>query len=137
MDLVATGDHHDPRRRAFFGIDRSGRPVIGASPSSQSSETIADCLAQLGWPRPCCSTSGFSSSLYYDGSIFVTGHSDEKPSRPVPHIILLQNPADAAKVAAGEAATRVGGLLRSAHEESQADDLPPNSRLVDQPAEPY
>lgn len=133
MDLVATGDHHDPRRRAFFGIDRAGRPVIGASPSSQSSETIADCLAELGLAQAVLLDSGFSSSLYYDGSIFVTGHSDEKPSRPVPHIILLQNPTDPAKAAAGEAATRVGGLLRSAREESQADDLPPHSRLVDQP----
>jgi len=133
MDLVATGDHHDPRRRAFFGIDRAGRPVIGASPSSQSSETVADCLAQLGLAQAVLLDSGFSSSLYYDGSIFVTGHSDEKPSRPVPHIILLQNPSDPARAAAGEAATRVGGLLRSARDDSHADDLPPRSRLVDQP----
>ena len=131
MDLVATGDHHDPRRRAFFGIDRTGRPVIGASPSSQSSETIAECLETLGLAQAVLLDSGFSSSLYYDGSIFVTGHSDEKPSRPVPHIILLEAPTDPARAAAGEAASHVGSLIRSAEDESQADDLPPHSRLVD------
>ncbi len=131
MDQVSTRDHKDPRRRAFCGVDHKGRPVIGASPSSQSSVTIARCLQKLGIVQAALLDSGFSSSLYYNGSIFVTGHSDEKPSRPVPHMLLLARPDSPATQALGQAAGRVEGQVRAAMNDSQSAELPPNSRLVD------
>ncbi len=136
MDAVATRDHDDPRRRAFVGIDRSGRPVIGASPSSQSSETIARCLVQFGVEQAALLDSGFSSSLYYNGSLFVTGHSDEQPSRPVPHLLLVLAPETATVQAIGPTVTKVETLLRSADDATESRLMPPNSRLVDQPPEP-
>ncbi|NUQ01003.1 MAG: polysaccharide deacetylase family protein, partial [Armatimonadetes bacterium] len=136
MDLVATGDHDDARRRAFVGIDRQGRPVIGASPSSQSSERIARCLEQLQIAQAALLDSGFSSSLYYNGSIFVSGHSDAKPSRPVPHILLLHDPNSPGAAALGPTITKVEAMLRSAQDNNQSDLMPPNARLVDQPVAP-
>ncbi|MBI2300809.1 MAG: polysaccharide deacetylase family protein [Armatimonadetes bacterium] len=133
MDLVATRDHNDFRRRAWFGVDRAGRPAIGASPSSQRSEVIADFLQKLGIVQAVLLDSGFSSSLYYNGSIFVSGHSDEKPSRAVPHMLLLEPPETAAQQALGLAASKVEMLGRWAVGEDQSGDMPPHSRLVDVP----
>lgn len=135
MDEVSTRDHADPRRRAFFGIDRRGRCVIGASPSSQTSETIARCLEQLGVAQAVLLDSGFSSSLYYNGSILVTGHSDEKPSRAVPHLILVYPPDTPAGAPLGQAASKVEALWRWARGDDQSGYLPPRSRLVDRPAD--
>lgn len=130
-DRYATGDHHDPRRRAWFGIDRAGRPIIGASPSSQSSQTMGECLVRLGVYHAVLLDSGFSSSLYYNGSIFVTGHSDAKPSRPVPHIILLMDPDQPATGATSSASSRLDSLLRWSRGDDQRRQLPPRTRLVD------
>jgi hypothetical protein len=99
MDRVSTKDHNDFRRRAWFGIDKAGHPAVGASPSSQRSEVIAKALEQIGIAQACLLDSGFSSSLYFAGNLFVTGHSDAQPSRPVPHMILLQGTPDAESVA--------------------------------------
>ncbi|MCC7494124.1 MAG: polysaccharide deacetylase family protein [Fimbriimonadaceae bacterium] len=133
IDAAATRDHHDPRRRAVFGIDRRGRPVLAASPSSQSSATIARCLAELGVVQAALLDSGFSSSLYYNGSLFVTGHSDEKPSRPVPHMVFLQRPEDPVANAVAAAVSKVDTLARGADDDRQADEMPPQARLVDVP----
>jgi hypothetical protein len=94
MDAVSTRDHADFRRRAWFGIDSQGRPAVGACPSSQKSETVARCLEQVGIVEAVLLDSGFSTSLYYDGQLYVTGHSGAQPSRPVPHMILLVGATD-------------------------------------------
>ena len=79
--------------------------------------------------------SGFSSSLYYNGSIFVSGHSDEKPSRAVPHVLLLAPPDNPARQAAGLAASKVDSLARWAVGDVQSDEMPPRSRYIDLPPE--
>jgi hypothetical protein len=130
MDLVSTPDHGDPRRRAFFGIDRQGRPVIGASPSSQSSEVIARCLERLGVAQAALLDSGFSTSLYYNGSIFATGHSADVPSREVPHILMLEEPQDEAALAAGPVATKLESLARWASGSDQSRFMPNDPRQI-------
>jgi peptidoglycan/xylan/chitin deacetylase (PgdA/CDA1 family) len=100
LDRWATHDHNDFRRRAWFGVLKDGRPALGASPSSQRSETIARGLQQIGLQQAVLLDSGFSTSLFYAGQLYVTGHSDEQPSRPVPHMILLFGSVDQAAAAA-------------------------------------
>lgn len=103
MDGINTRDHNDFRRRAWFGLDKDGHPALGATPSSQRSEVVAKVLEQIGIVDAALLDSGFSTSLIYNGQLYVTGHSDAQPSRPVPHMILLQGQVDTASVNQAEA----------------------------------
>ncbi len=103
MDQVATRDHDDTRRRAWFAIDRHGAPMIGACPSSQRSTTVAEALVKCGAYQAVLLDSGFSSSLIFQDNIYVTGHSDRQPSRPVPHMILLKGAVNEDTAASVEA----------------------------------
>lgn len=91
MDLFGSKDIQDPRRRAFVGLDENGRFVIGASRQSVSSERLASALTFAGVRHAVLLDSGFSTSLVYGDSILASGHSTaSRPSRPVPHAIVLK-----------------------------------------------
>ncbi|MBI5834088.1 MAG: polysaccharide deacetylase family protein [Armatimonadetes bacterium] len=99
LDKAATRDHNDFRRRAWFGVNRDGVPMIGACPSSQRSEIIARAIVECGVRTGVLLDSGFSSSLIFRDEVYVTGHSDAQPSRTVPHMILLTGAVDEAAAA--------------------------------------
>ena len=99
LDRAATRDHNDFRRRAWFGVDKNGVPLIGACPSSQRSEIVAKAIVQCGAQTAVLLDSGFSSSLIFRDEVYVTGHSDTQPSRPVPHMIMLMGTVDEAAAA--------------------------------------
>ncbi len=93
------------RPRAFFGVDRDGLAVIGATSTHVDATILSQVLVQTGVQEAVLLDSGFSTSLIKDGEILATGHSAQgQPSRPVPHAILLydlaqlQDPQDQPEV---------------------------------------
>ncbi|RYG84353.1 hypothetical protein EON77_06565, partial [bacterium] len=99
MNVYASKDIQDPRRRAAIGVDVSGRFVAAAVPASVSSERFAQALASAGISEAVLLDSGFSTSLVFDGKIKVSGHSvASQPSRPVPHAIVIEGTKDPASI---------------------------------------
>lgn len=91
MRKYAPQDFNDPRKRAFFGVTKDGRPVLGATMRSASSVQLARAAAEAGCEEAILLDSGFSTSLVLMGKQLVSGHStEETPSRPVPHALVLQ-----------------------------------------------
>jgi peptidoglycan/xylan/chitin deacetylase (PgdA/CDA1 family) len=105
MNVFASKDIQDPRRRAFMGIMPDGRMVIGASTESVPSSKLAEGIAAAGIQEAVLLDSGFSTSLVYGEKVMASGHSTpDKPSRPVPHAILLKGDLDPNSTAAALAA---------------------------------
>jgi exopolysaccharide biosynthesis protein len=87
---AATGDAMDFRRRAFLGVTSDGDLVMGACTGSYSSDRLAKAAAAAGCVEAVLLDSGFSTSLVYNNNILASGHSTKaKPSRPVPHAIIV------------------------------------------------
>lgn len=87
----AAQDVMDFRRRAFLGWDTEGRLVVGACTDSHTSERFARALAQKGIVEAVLLDSGFSTSVVYGQEILASGHATpEKPSRPIPHAIIIK-----------------------------------------------
>jgi len=95
MNVFASKDIQDARRRAFIGIDGQGHIVLGASTDSASSEMVAEAAAAAGVQEAVLLDSGFSTSLVYGEDVKASGHSTNTlPSRPVPHAIVLMGTLD-------------------------------------------
>ncbi|MDJ0728459.1 MAG: polysaccharide deacetylase family protein [Crocosphaera sp.] len=77
-------DFHVPRHRAFWGIHRSGQPMIGVSKNPVDSIKLGQILQQLGFRDAVMLDSGASTSLAYKGESLV-GYIP----RPVPHVVVL------------------------------------------------
>lgn len=77
-------DFHVPRHRAFWGIHRSGQPMIGVSKNPVDSIKLGEILQQLGFREAVMLDSGASTSLAYQGESLV-GYIP----RPVPHVVVL------------------------------------------------
>ncbi|ACB49461.1 hypothetical protein cce_0109 [Crocosphaera subtropica ATCC 51142] len=77
-------DFHVPRHRAFWGIHRSGQPMIGVSKNPVDSIQLGHILQQLGFRDAVMLDSGASTSLAYKGESLV-GYIP----RPVPHVVVL------------------------------------------------
>jgi poly-beta-1,6-N-acetyl-D-glucosamine N-deacetylase len=93
-------DAEDPRRRAFFAIMPDGRPVLGATDGSTTSSRLARALAAAGVSEAVLLDSGFSTSLVFQQTVLVTGHSiPGTPSRPVPHALVLYGQPDPSTLA--------------------------------------
>ncbi|WP_287139682.1 polysaccharide deacetylase family protein, partial [Crocosphaera sp.] len=76
-------DFHVPRHRAFWGIHRSGQPMIGVSKNPVDSMELGKILQQLGFRDAVMLDSGASTSLAYKGDSLV-GYVP----RPVPHVVV-------------------------------------------------
>lgn len=95
MDVFASQDINDPRRRAFIGVDADGHIVLGACTDSYSSEKLAAAAAAAGVQEAVLLDSGFSTSLVYGEDVKASGHSTATiPSRPVPHAVVLLGSLD-------------------------------------------
>lgn len=77
-------DFDVPRHRAFWGIHRSGQPMIGVSKNPVDSIKLGQILQQLGFRDAVMLDSGASTSLAYQGESLV-GYTP----RPVPHVVVL------------------------------------------------
>lgn len=88
-------DAMDFRRRAFVGVDKQSRIVLGATDYSIDSAHLARSLTKLNIVEAVLLDSGFSTSLVWKDRILVSGHSRKNmPSRPVPHaLVVLNHPA--------------------------------------------
>ncbi|AFY73646.1 putative xylanase/chitin deacetylase [Synechococcus sp. PCC 7502] len=75
------------RDRAFWGIDRKGRPVIGVTMEMIDSVNLGKLLAKAGLQEAVMLDSGASASLAYRGKSLMS-----YDPRPVPHIVALLNP---------------------------------------------
>ncbi|ERN43161.1 putative xylanase/chitin deacetylase [Rubidibacter lacunae KORDI 51-2] len=75
------------RFRAFWGIDRTGQPVIGVTTSRTDSVTLGQALHELDFRDAVMLDSGASTSLVYEGASQV-----EYTPRPVPHVVALFPP---------------------------------------------
>jgi len=75
------------RDRAFWGIDRSGRPVIGVTMEMIDSVGLGKILAKAGLQDVVMLDSGASASLAYRGKSVMAYEP-----RPVPHIVALLPP---------------------------------------------
>lgn len=85
-------DVMDFRRRAFIGWDSDGRLVIGACTDSHTSERFARALEQKGIVEAVLLDSGFSTSVIFGQEVLASGHSTpDKPSRPIPHAIIIKD----------------------------------------------
>lgn len=83
-------DAMDFRRRAFIGVDKKSRIVLGASDYSIDSAHLARTLTKLDMVEAVLLDSGFSTSLVWKDHILVSGHSRKSmPSRPVPHALVV------------------------------------------------
>ena len=95
MARWASSDLNDPRHRAFVGIDRQNRYILGATQDSISSRELAQILVQMGVQEAYLLDSGFSASLIWQNHVLVSGHSQMGvPSRPVPHALFLLGATD-------------------------------------------
>jgi peptidoglycan/xylan/chitin deacetylase (PgdA/CDA1 family) len=95
MNVFASKDIQDYRKRAFMGMKSDGTFVAGASMQSVNSERLAQALASAGLTEAVLLDSGFSTSLVYGESIKAFGHSTpDNPSRPVPHAIVIRGTLD-------------------------------------------
>ncbi|MBD2021618.1 polysaccharide deacetylase family protein, partial [Leptolyngbya sp. FACHB-36] len=72
------------RHRAFWGIDRAGKPKIGVSVEPIGSVDLGIALAKAGFRDAVMLDSGASTSLAYKGQSLV-GYTP----RPVPHVVGL------------------------------------------------
>ncbi len=91
MAYCAPEDFNDPRKRAFFGFTKDGEILFGATIDVVTTTKMAEAAAAAGVQEAVLLDSGFSTSVIYDNKIIVTGHTDpDKPSRPIPHAIVLQ-----------------------------------------------
>jgi len=116
----STHDAGDPRHRAFVGIDKDGRYILGATQDSVSTSQLAPVLEKMGVQEAFLLDSGFSTSLIWQNHVLVSGHSrKDVPSRPVPHALFLLGevapgalppPADS-PVAAGDGAASTEDAL--------------------------
>ncbi len=79
------------RDRAFWGIDRSGRPVIGVTMEMIDSVGLGKVLAKAGLSDVVMLDSGASAALAYRGKSVM-----KYEPRPVPHIVALVPPNPAA-----------------------------------------
>ncbi len=75
------------RDRAFWGIDRSGRPVIGVTMEMIDSVGLGKILAKAGLRDVVMLDSGASAALAYRGKSVMAYEP-----RPVPHIVALLPP---------------------------------------------
>ena len=75
------------RDRAFWGIDRSGRPTIGVTMEMIDSVGLGKILAKAGLRDAVMLDSGASASLAYRGKSVMAYEP-----RPVPHIVALLPP---------------------------------------------
>lgn len=88
-------DAMDFRRRAFIGLDKDNRIVLGATDYSIDSARLAKSLSKLGILEAVLLDSGFSTSLVWKDRILVSGHSRRNmPSRPVPHALVVLETAN-------------------------------------------
>lgn len=102
MNVFASSDIQDYRKRAFLGVMPDGRFVCGASMGSVSSANVARALEAAGVQEAVLLDSGFSTSLVYGMSIKAFGHSTAtNPSRPVPHAIVIKGSLDPETAALG------------------------------------
>ena len=84
------------RDRAFWGIDRSGRPVIGVTMEMIDSVGLGKILAKAGLQDVVMLDSGASAALAYRGKSVMAYEP-----RPVPHVVALL-PPDPAPVETAE-----------------------------------
>lgn len=90
-------NHSEFRRRAFLGVDRLGRPLVGATLTNVNASQLARSLEAAGVREAVLLDSGFSTSLVYGDKVLVTGHTSPGiPSRIIPHAILVHPPLSAA-----------------------------------------
>ncbi len=75
------------RDRAFWGIDRAGRPVIGVTMDTIDSVGLGKILAKAGMQDIVMLDSGASAALAYRGKSVMSYEP-----RPVPHIVALRPP---------------------------------------------
>lgn len=121
LQVYCAKDVNDHRRRAFFGTMADGRTMIGASISSLRTEQLGKILAKAGVQEAVLLDSGYSTSLVLGDQVLASGHSTpDKPSRPIPHSILLFSelpPAEGnvgvlSEIAAERRSATQGGLRR-------------------------
>jgi poly-beta-1,6-N-acetyl-D-glucosamine N-deacetylase len=85
----------DFRPRAFVGIDREGRPFLGASATGNQSDRLAETLVKAGLQECVLLDSGFSTSLVLGREVLISGYvRKDVAARPVPHFLVL-HPVDA------------------------------------------
>jgi poly-beta-1,6-N-acetyl-D-glucosamine N-deacetylase len=75
------------RDRAFWGIDRTGRPVIGVTMEMIDSVSLGEILTKAGLYEVVMLDSGASAALAYQGKSVMA-----YTPRPVPHIVALLPP---------------------------------------------
>lgn len=83
-------DYDANRDRAFWGIDRAGRPMIGVTMEMIDSVTLGQLLAKAGIYEAVMLDSGASASLSYQGKSVMVYEP-----RPVPHVVALLPPQPA------------------------------------------
>jgi peptidoglycan/xylan/chitin deacetylase (PgdA/CDA1 family) len=83
------------RDRAFWGIDRAGRPVIGVTMEMIDSVGLGKILVKAGLQEAVMLDSGASAALAYRGKSVMAYEP-----RPVPHIVALLPPDPAPAQAA-------------------------------------
>jgi hypothetical protein len=125
MSAYSARDFNDPRRRAFFGLDKNGDIVLGGSLEVITTETLAKAAQAAGVVEAVLMDSGFSTSIVYDGKIIVTGHTAKNlPSRPVPHAIVvtgnLEAPTDPQTVKVLAEADPAVGKISAVEAQAQA-----------------
>lgn len=106
MNIFASKDIQDARRRAFVGVDKEGRFVMGASRRSMTSAGLAEAIAEAGIVEAVLLDSGYSTSLVLGPHTLASGHATEsKASRPVPHAIVVRGTVapEVEQAAAGDA----------------------------------
>ncbi len=143
MEMFASKDIQDPRRRAFIGIDAEGHIVLGACTESASSEKLATAAAAAGVQEAVLLDSGFSTSLVYGEDVKASGHSTNLiPSRPVPHAIVLLGKLDPTTAALGVSTFKPGPApdeqpkrRRRRHRKVEPDENAPTAPAPD-PATP-
>lgn len=114
MNVFASKDIQDPRRRAFIGLDGEGHVVLGACTQSASSEKVAEAAAAAGIQEAVLLDSGFSTSLVFGEDVKASGHSTETiPSRPVPHAIVLIGTLDPSSAPLGVSTFKPGQAPQS------------------------
>ena len=114
MNVFASKDIQDPRRRAFIGLDSEGHIVLGACTQSASSEKVAEAAAAAGIQEAVLLDSGFSTSLVFGEDVKASGHSTETiPSRPVPHAIVLIGTLDPTTAPLGVSTFKLGQAPQS------------------------
>ena len=75
------------RDRAFWGIDRAGKPVVGVSADYVDSVSLGQALSRAGFREAVMLDSGASAALAYQGRSMMSYEP-----RPVPHVVALLPP---------------------------------------------